>query len=63
MVIPSFYQVSTEYEGARTEVQSLSGKVRNLEQVLEEMRKAAESRQASASPKPSHYPTKEHNLT
>ena len=37
--------VSTEYEGARTEVQSLSGKVRNLEQVLDEMRRAAESRQ------------------
>ena len=37
--------VSTEYEGAKTEVQSLSGKVRNLEQVLEEMRRAAESRQ------------------
>ena len=37
--------VSTECAGAKEEVRDMQGKVRNLEQVLEEMRRAAESRQ------------------
>ena len=37
-------KVETEYSSARTEVRSLSGKVRNLEAVLEEMHKAGENR-------------------
>ena len=41
--------VSTEAEAARSEAQNLCGKVRNLEQVLEEMRRAAENRQGGNS--------------